>query len=220
MCREFHRVMDREGPSHTTLLRYAIGNVKRRNVVTEQYVREAIHKVTVELVQKELSESETQRNRAEKELHQTEIRFRQLVENARDLIYRYRFAPPRGLEYISPAIKDLLGYDPEEFQADSKLVLKIVHPDDLERLAQSMEGKGPFHERATFRWVHRDGRVIWIERVNVPVYDEAGNLVAMEGIARQPNASGDIRGAMIVAAGLIEGVTFFALIVTILLAIK
>ena len=43
---------------------------------------------------------------------------------------------------------------------------------------------------------------------------------AMEGIARQPNASGDIRGAMIVAAGLIEGVTFFSLIVTILLAIK
>jgi F-type H+-transporting ATPase subunit c len=43
---------------------------------------------------------------------------------------------------------------------------------------------------------------------------------AMEGIARQPNAAGDIRGAMILAAGLIEGVTFFALIVTILLAIK
>mgnify|MGYP000423384643 CR=1 FL=1 len=43
---------------------------------------------------------------------------------------------------------------------------------------------------------------------------------AVEGIARQPNAAGDIRGAMIVAAGLIEGVTFFALIVTILLAIK
>jgi F-type H+-transporting ATPase subunit c len=43
---------------------------------------------------------------------------------------------------------------------------------------------------------------------------------AMEGIARQPNAAGDIRGAMIVAAGLIEGVTFFALIVTIVLALK
>ncbi|HKZ33424.1 MAG TPA: ATP synthase F0 subunit C [Vicinamibacteria bacterium] len=43
---------------------------------------------------------------------------------------------------------------------------------------------------------------------------------ALEGIARQPNAVADIRGAMIVAAGLIEGATFFALIVTILLAIK
>jgi F-type H+-transporting ATPase subunit c len=43
---------------------------------------------------------------------------------------------------------------------------------------------------------------------------------AMEGIARQPNAAGDIRGSMIVAAGLIEGVTFFSLIVAILLATK
>ncbi len=35
---------------------------------------------------------------------------------------------------------------------------------------------------------------------------------AMEGIARQPEASGDIRSTMIVAAALIEGVAFFAVI--------
>ena len=39
---------------------------------------------------------------------------------------------------------------------------------------------------------------------------------AMEGIARQPEAAGSIRGAMIVAAALIEGFTFFALIVCII----
>ena len=41
-----------------------------------------------------------------------------------------------------------------------------------------------------------------------------------QGIARQPSAGGDIRGAMIVAAALIEGATFFALIICILLALK
>jgi F-type H+-transporting ATPase subunit c len=46
------------------------------------------------------------------------------------------------------------------------------------------------------------------------------SAAAMEGIARQPNAAGDIRGALVLAAGLIEGVTFFSLIVCILLAIK
>ena len=39
---------------------------------------------------------------------------------------------------------------------------------------------------------------------------------AVESIARQPEASGDIRGAMILAAALIEGATFFALIVCII----
>jgi len=38
---------------------------------------------------------------------------------------------------------------------------------------------------------------------------------AVESIARQPEKAGDIRGAMIVAAALIEGATFFALIVCI-----
>ncbi len=52
LCREFHRVMGYEGPSHTTLFRYATGKVKRPNVVTEHYVREAIHKLTAELSQK------------------------------------------------------------------------------------------------------------------------------------------------------------------------
>ena len=52
MCREFHRVMGHEGPTHTTLFRYASGRVKRPNVIAERYVREAIHKLTAELSQK------------------------------------------------------------------------------------------------------------------------------------------------------------------------
>jgi len=52
MCREFHRVMAHEGPSHTTLFRYAKGKGKRQHVVTERYVREAIQKVTAELSKK------------------------------------------------------------------------------------------------------------------------------------------------------------------------
>ena len=53
VCREFHRVMAHEGPSHTTLFRYASGNVKRPHVLVEQYVQQAIHKVTAELSQKQ-----------------------------------------------------------------------------------------------------------------------------------------------------------------------
>ncbi len=52
MCREIHRVMGEEGPSNTTLFRYASGRVKRRNVLTERYVQQAIHKLTAELSQK------------------------------------------------------------------------------------------------------------------------------------------------------------------------
>jgi len=43
---------------------------------------------------------------------------------------------------------------------------------------------------------------------------------AMEGSARQPTAVGDIRTSMIIAAALIEGVTLFAIVVCLLLAIS
>ncbi len=52
MCRELHRVMGEEGPTHTTLYRYASGKVKQPNVVTERFVRQAIQKLTAELSQK------------------------------------------------------------------------------------------------------------------------------------------------------------------------
>jgi len=43
---------------------------------------------------------------------------------------------------------------------------------------------------------------------------------AMEASGRQPEAAGDIRTSMIIAAALIEGISLFALVVCILLALK
>lgn len=40
---------------------------------------------------------------------------------------------------------------------------------------------------------------------------------AVEAIARQPEAAGDIRANMIVSAALIEGVSFFAVVVCLLI---
>ena len=41
--------------------------------------------------------------------------------------------------------------------------------------------------------------------------------VALESIARQPEAGNDIRSTMIVSAALIEGITFFAIVVCLLM---
>ncbi len=43
---------------------------------------------------------------------------------------------------------------------------------------------------------------------------------AMEGTARQPEATNDIRTTMIIAAALIEGVALFGLVISIILAFK
>lgn len=42
---------------------------------------------------------------------------------------------------------------------------------------------------------------------------------ALEAAGRQPEAAGDIRTTMIIAAALIEGVAFFALVICLLMAL-
>ena len=42
---------------------------------------------------------------------------------------------------------------------------------------------------------------------------------ANEGIARQPEAAGDIRGGSIIMAALIEGVALFGVVVTLIIAV-
>jgi len=118
------------------------------------------------------------------ELRESEARFRRLAEHAPDIIYRYRLKPEPGFEYVSPAATRITGYTPEEHYADPELGLKLVHPEDRPLLEALRRGTGSFEKPLESRWVHKDGHVIWTEQINVPIYDEKGNLVAIEGIAR------------------------------------
>jgi F-type H+-transporting ATPase subunit c len=43
---------------------------------------------------------------------------------------------------------------------------------------------------------------------------------AMDATGRQPEVAGPVRTSMLIAAALIEGVTFFALVICIILALK
>lgn len=119
-----------------------------------------------------------------KELEESEARFRRLAENAPDIIFRYRLKPTPGFEYVSPAVTRISGYTPEEHYADPDLIRKIVHPEDQPALEALGQGEGLFEKPWEFRWIHKDGHTVWTEQTNVPIRDEAGNIVAIEGIVR------------------------------------
>ncbi len=132
----------------------------------------------------ELEREVEKRTQTKKNLLESESRFRLLAENARDLIYRMRLAPPRGFEYVSPAATAITGYTPAEHYADPDLGYKLVHPDDRHLLEEISAGKGDLTKPLTLRWVRKNGEVVWTEQRNVPIFDQQGNLVAIEGIAR------------------------------------
>lgn len=123
-----------------------------------------------------------ERARAEEEMRRGEQRFRQLAENARDIIYRYRLLPNAGYEYINPAVTRITGYTPEECYADPSIAFEMIHPDDRAALLSST-ATGADVPRLT-RYARKDGESVWCELRTAPIYDESGILVAVEGIAR------------------------------------
>lgn len=126
----------------------------------------------------------TDRHRAEEALRESEARFRLLAENAQDLVYRYRLVPEPAFEYVSPAATAMTGYTPEDHYANPRLGFELVHPEDRHLLEAALRGDADPTRPLTLRWVRKDGSVVWTEQRNVPVFDEAGTLVAVEGIAR------------------------------------
>lgn len=119
---------------------------------------------------------------AEQALRESEERFRELAENAIDVICRYRVAEPRGFEYVSPSVTEMTGYTPEEHYADPDLRARIVHPEDRHVVEAILRGEGP--RSARMRWIRKDGRVIWIDSRMRVIRDEQGRPVVIESITR------------------------------------
>ncbi len=126
-----------------------------------------------------INRGETEKARIARVLEESENRYRRLVENTPDLIYRIEFDPLPKFAYASPSAKTLFGTD------DVQMLLSCVHPDDRCLLASSAARSGAASRPLIVRFVHpSDGRVIWMEMRNAPLYDEGGSCVALEGTGR------------------------------------
>lgn len=119
-----------------------------------------------------------------KSLEESEKLFRLLTENAQDIIYRIKLHPTPGFEYISPVVTEILGYTPEEYYRDFNLCLDRVYSEDLYILENILSDRVQYDEFVVTRFSHKDGRLVWLEQRNVPIYDENHGLIAIEGIAR------------------------------------
>lgn len=130
-------------------------------------------------------ELEQQRIQAEKKLAASEELYRMITQNAKDLITRIKLKPNPEMEYVSPSAADILGYQPEEMIYDFAHGKRYVYPEDREELNRRLEIAPHLIEPIQInRWLHKDGRTVWIEQRSKPILDSAGNVTAVIGVGR------------------------------------
>ncbi len=120
---------------------------------------------------------------AEAALAASEAKFRNIVENANDLIYSHT---TEGLfTYLAPNFTDILGYDTEEFLGQS--FVPLIHPDDLPRcyaFLNRIVATGQKQAGLEFRAKRKDGSWCSMIANTSPIKDTDGNVVGFQGIVR------------------------------------
>ncbi|HTX78872.1 MAG TPA: diguanylate cyclase, partial [Longilinea sp.] len=125
----------------------------------------------------------TEQQMADEELHTSTERFRLLAENATDVIALYN--PDSSAIYISPSVKNLLGYTPEQLLG--KDPVKVLHPDDVKKLKELRlvkYFKSTQHPSFECRARHADGHYVWIETTLQPITTSKGDTAQYVCISR------------------------------------
>lgn len=125
----------------------------------------------------------TQNFQQKQALLATTEQYQLIAENAEDIFARH--APDRTVKFISPAVRKVLGVEPD-FCAGVDL-FDFMHPDDVPASNQAMLRlkDGSDYERITFRLTHADGHYVWLESTVHAVRDqETKALVETVAITR------------------------------------
>ncbi len=118
-----------------------------------------------------------------KKLQASETCFQNLVENTNDWIWE--MDAHCNFSYVSPQVKDILGYKPEQVIGKSPLYFMInEEKKEAKRIFNSFShNKLPFH-RLVNTYQHKNGKHIILEVSGTPIISESGVLSGYRGINR------------------------------------
>ncbi|MDP9455961.1 MAG: PAS domain S-box protein [Actinomycetota bacterium] len=127
----------------------------------------------------------TERKQAEERLAESERRFSTLLANAPAMVYRCLNEDDWPMEFVSEYARELTGYLPETFSKGGELEYgDLILEQDRERVWNKVQDALEGHERFRLDYSIRceDGAIKHVEEFGQGIYDEEGNVVALEGL--------------------------------------
>ncbi|MBI5744702.1 MAG: PAS domain S-box protein [Elusimicrobia bacterium] len=119
-----------------------------------------------------------------------------LIEGLKGEYFFYRHDRNGVFTYVSPSIKNVLGYAPAQFLKHFTKYL-TDHPVNKEVVKHTRESlKGKRQPPYDLEILHSGGGRRWLEVLEVPVRDASGKVVSVEGIAHNITALVKARGEL------------------------
>lgn len=128
----------------------------------------------------------TEEKKVQELIWKSEANFRTLAEYSKDIVYRFINFPEQKFEFISPSVEHITGFTQNDFYSNSSLFFERANDDDKSGLLISRVKL--LEEFITFRFTRKDGKMIWLESKNTPLYDETGRIITINGVIRDITA--------------------------------
>lgn len=124
----------------------------------------------------------TKRRQVEKKLQLTEVSLKRITDNMLDVIYQTD--KDGKIQYVSPSIKDALGYDAKDMLG--KIIFKLLHPEDKKEVIlysyTSMKNRSA--GKLDFRFQHVNGHYVWFESTGNLILDDNELIIGFVIVTR------------------------------------
>jgi PAS domain S-box-containing protein len=130
-----------------------------------------------------LAAENAERMSAEAKLRTSELRFRQLAENIREVFWMTNVEKTQML-YVSPAYEEIWGRTCQSLYASPMTWMDSIHPEDRERVRKTAlidQVAGRYNEE--YRIMQPDGSIRWIHDRAFPIRGASGIVYRIAGIA-------------------------------------
>ncbi len=118
------------------------------------------------------------------ELRDREQHLRIVADNTYD--WEWWTAPDGRFLYCSPSCERLTGCSRQQLEADSGLFIRLIHPEDRDRVRERIRSERAHDESGLeFRLLRPDGTTRWVELIHQPIHDERGRYLGQRGSARE-----------------------------------